>query len=707
MRHSCAVRDGCCLVAALAAALVVVRPAAAMPPALLLPVRLPITGTRDTQVEAAVLRGLETLRSRPQERGVLVLRFDVPADSASGSDFGRSLELARFLGDARLAGVKTVAWLPEGATGHAVLVALACDEIVMGPDAVLGPANTDDAEIDDAMRAAYRQVAARRRTVPPAVALALLDPALRIVRASTDDGDQFVEQRDLPKLRDAAAVLAVEELQPAPLSFSGRRGRELGVVRLLARSPAELARGLGIPERSLTADPALEGGWRATQVALAGPVTPEAVARLQGRMERAITEGTNFLCLRIDSPGGAFEQSLVLANWLAGLDPTRVRTVAWVPREARGDAALIALACDELVMGPEAVIGGTGAAEISGRRADSVAAAWRGGVARARDRSWSLPLALVLPGLVVRRAVEQGSGRIEHFSDDELAARDDRDGWQVGAVVGRGPLPLDGRRAEELGLAAHVVDDAGGLRRAYGLEGDLALVEPGWADQLLEALASPGLAWLLLLVGGAGLYIELKTPGVGFGGFVAMVAFIVYFWSQHLHGTSGWLEVMLFLAGLFCVAAEIFVLPGFGVLGLGGGLLVIASLVLASQSFVLPVNDYQIRQMQWSLAGILGAAVGVAALGMVLRRWLPATPVLRHVLLEPPAAEPGDDTGGVERLVGALGTTTTRLAPSGKARIEGVIHDVAGDGMLIEPGANVRVVAVRGGRLVVRPVDAT
>jgi membrane-bound serine protease (ClpP class) len=96
---------------------------------------------------------------------------------------------------------------------------------------------------------------------------------------------------------------------------------------------------------------------------------------------------------------------------------------------------------------------------------------------------------------------------------------------------------------------------------------------------------------------------------------------------------------MLFLAGLFCLAAEIFVLPGFGVLGLGGGLLVIAALVLASQSFVLPENDYQIRQMQWSLLGILGAAVGTTAIAMLLRRWLPATPVLRDVLLVPPEHE--------------------------------------------------------------------
>lgn len=674
----------------------------AMAGTVMVPVRLPLTGTRDTQVEAAVLRSLGQLRDAAPERGTLVLRFDaVDGESAGGSDFGRALELARFLVDDRLSGVKTVAWLPEGATGHAVLVALACDEIAMPADAVLGPATGASDRPDEAVRTAYRLTAARRRTVPPAVAEAFADPSARVVRASTDDGEQFVGEAELDDLRKRAAVIDVEPLQPTPLAFDGRRGRELGFVRVLARSPAELARGIGVAERDLAADPALDGGWRPALVSLTGAVGPESVARLQARIERAIADGSNFIWLRIESAGGAPEQSLVLANWLSGLDPTSVKTVAYVPREARGDAALVALACDELVMHPGATIGGEGSAVIAGRRADSIVAAWRGGVAKLRDRSWSLPAALVVPGITVHRAEEQGSGRVDYFSEAELASRDDRDNWRLGPPIGTGPFALDGRRAEELAVAAHVVDDAEGLRQAYGIEGRVAVAEPGWADRLLEALASPSLAWLLLMIGAAGLYIELKTPGIGFGGFVSMVAFIVYFWSQYLNGTSGWLEVMLFIAGVICVAAEIFVLPGFGVLGLGGGLLVIASIVLASQSFVLPVNEYQIRQMQWSLLGILGAAVGVTMLGILLRRWLPSTPILRNVVLEPPADDGFEDT--LNELVGCVGTTTTRLAPAGKARIGESVRDVASDGPLIEPGIAVRVVDIRGGRVIVHP----
>ena len=670
------------------------------------PVRLPITGTRDTQVEAAIVRHLDRLHAQQGQRGVLVLTFDSAAEDATGgSEFGRAYGLAKFLTDARLAGVKTVAFLPEGARGHAVLVALACEEIVMAPEAVLGPANADEPQIDEAMRAAYVQIASRRKTVPPGVALALLDPAATVARVSTDAGEQFVANGEVAGLREKVAVLNVEELGPIPLVLGGRRARELGIVRLLARTPAELARSLGVPERELVVDPTLDGGWNGVQVVLNGAITGESVARTRLRIEEAVAAGKNFVCLRIDSPGGSPEQSLVLATWLASLDSARVRTVAYVPREARGDAALVALACDELAIDPEAVLGGEGAAALGPRQAEAVAVAWREGVARRRDRTWSLPVALVVPQLKVSRAVQAGTGRVEYFSDDELQKRDDRESWQVGGEVGVGPIQFTGRSAETHGLATHVVSGFAGVVRAYGLVGDVALAEPGWADQLLDALASPGVAWLLLLIGGAGLYIELHTPGVGLGGFVSMVAFIVYFWSQYLHGTSGWLEVMLFLAGLFCLAAEIFVLPGVGVLGLGGGVLVIASLVLASQSFVLPSNDYQIGQLRSSLLGILGAISGVVALGIVARRWLPSTPFLRHVLLVPPAEESESlefEADALEALVGLEGTTTTRLAPAGKARIGGVLRDVTSDGQLIEPGVAVRVVEVRGSRVLVR-----
>jgi hypothetical protein len=211
--------------------------ARAAPEAVLVPVRLPITGTRDTQVTAAILRQLDVLRRAAPERGVLVLEFTGGGEGdPAASDFGRALELARFLTDARLTGVKTVAFLPQGVSGHAVLPVLACEEIVMPADAVLGPAHVPGATIDAPVRVAYGEIAARRRTVPPAVAVSLVDPATRVARVATDAGEQFVAPSEVDDLRRRGVVLDVEELQPSPLALPGRRARELGFVRLLASS---------------------------------------------------------------------------------------------------------------------------------------------------------------------------------------------------------------------------------------------------------------------------------------------------------------------------------------------------------------------------------------------------------------------------------------------------------------------------------------
>ena len=670
-----------------------------------LAVPLPLSGNRDTKLRAAILRQLDQLTSQPDQRGLLVLQFNAANPETAGeSDFARSLALARFLTDPQMAGVKTVAFLPSGASGHAVLVALACEEIVMAPDAVLGPANWSEPRIDEAMRVAYREIAARRRTVPPPLAVALLDPASEIAWVATEAGDQIISSTQLPALRQRVQVLNVDELGPAPLEITGRRGRQLGVVRLLASTPLELAAALDLDPAVLRVDPSLERGWQAAVVNLTGPITATTVARVQSRLDEALASGANFLCLEIDSPGGTPEQSLVLARWLADQDAGKVRTVAYIPRQARGDAALIALACDELVMEDEAVLGGEGAAAISTRQAEALAVAWREVAAGRSARSWSLPLALVLPDYIVSRMVQRTSGRTEYFSETERQAREDRDAWQVEAPLPAGPLAVDAAEAEAYGLAESPVKSFSELASRYGLGDDIDLIEPGWANRLLEALASPGLAWLLLLIGGAGLYIELQTPGLGFGGFISMVAFIVYFWSQYLNGTSGWLEVMLFLAGLVCLAAEIFVVPGMGVLGLGGGLLLISSLVLASQSFFLPANAYQVRQLQLSLMGILGAGLGVAVFGVLVRRWLPSTPVLRHVLLVPP--EDKELVESLDNLIGAGGVTTTRLAPAGQAEVAGQLRDVWSEGMLIEPGTAIRVSAVQAGRVLVLPLDA-
>ncbi len=87
--------------------------------------------------------------------------------------------------------------------------------------------------------------------------------------------------------------------------------------------------------------------------------------------------------------------------------------------------------------------------------------------------------------------------------------------------------------------------------------------------------------------------------------------------------------MILFVAGVSCVALEVFVLPGFGIFGLGGGAMILASLVLASQTFVLPRNAYQMAEFQNSLLVVAAAVVGIVVAVATINRWLPRAPMLR------------------------------------------------------------------------------
>jgi membrane-bound ClpP family serine protease len=216
----------------------------------------------------------------------------------------------------------------------------------------------------------------------------------------------------------------------------------------------------------------------------------------------------------------------------------------------------------------------------------------------------------------------------------------------------------------------------------------------------------------LLVIGFVGIYIELHTPGLGAGAFVAGLAFLLFFWSNFLHGTAEWLEVLLFLGGVFFLLLELLVMPGFGVFGLGGGAMILASVILASQTFVLPKTESQMEELRHSLTIVAAATICVIATATLLRRYLPHAPVFRTLMLSPTPEEELLDLDYREaladfsHLVGQQGVATTNLMPAGKADFDGQLVDVIAEGLPIERGQAIVVTKTRANRVLVRAVDA-
>ena len=671
---------------------------------------LPIRGGVDEQVRQRVE---QALRKLPKEgpRPTFIFEFRPRQGTAGeGSDFGRALSLARYLSGDRLSQVRTVAWIPQTIKGHSVLPALACEQIIMRKEAEIGAAGHDEPSLDDTLRGGYTEIAERRRTMPAAIALGLLDKDLAVFKVTTQDGVRYETGENLAKLRQEGVVTKEETIfQPGePHTLSGAQMRfALGIASHLAEDRRSLAAALQLPVAALQQQQIPDEGWRPIRINLSSPVHHKAVNSILRTIADQQNRGDfNLLILHISSGGGDPAESLRLAQQLSSLGP-KVYSVAYVDRQARGDAAIIATACDELIMTPDAMLGGPGEKALN---EDDLAALKESlaDVSHKRGRDWSLPLALVDPRVEVFRYTRALGGDVRYLSSEEYETLPDAEQWERAGGSIDTSRGITGLTAEELGLARAIVANFHEVKALYQIEGELQPKRPNWALAFIERLADPQIAWILLFVGLFALMFEMSTPGIGAPAFVAGVCFLLFFWSQFLHGTAGWLEIILFVGGITCLAIELFVLPGLGVFGLGGAVMVITSIVLASQTFVLPTNAYQLRQFPISLLMVAsGMAGGIAAIA-VIRRFLPDTPYFNRMMLAPPAAEERELLSRREALVawdhlaGKRGVTTTPLVPAGKAQFGDELVDVISSGELVPKGTPVVVAEVAGNRVIVR-----
>jgi membrane-bound ClpP family serine protease len=699
----------------------------------LIRVRLPLTGNADAHIKSSIQRAISQLTSAPrpdgaaggaQRRPVLILELvpkGGPAGYGEGTDFTRAMSLADYLISPPLAPVKTVAYIPRTIKGHGVLIALACEEIAMHPDAEIGEAGIgEDASrpINPSIVKLYQQIAAARRTVPKAIVLGMLDRRAEVLKVETDEAVEFVLREELDALKQNHTLVSPPEVIVPPGSmgsFTGRDGSNYAFVRLLASNRDALARGLALVPEAVVEDQSLVGDWQPVMINIEGPITPRKARQLDTLISTETRDRkVNWLGLRIDSTGGEMVDCLRLADRIAALDADEVQTVAYVPVDASGGAALVALACDQLVMQPEANVGGKGTIDLDRQTIDDSVESIRASLAKNTNYSVSLLAATIDPDIEIFSYQNIKTGEVRYFAPEEAAAQTSPDDWRKGQRVKPAgePMRLASKRAQELGVATHLVDSYDEFKQLYGFESDPRVARPNWALELVEALSSPGLAFVLLVVGFVGIYVELHTPGIGAGAFVAALAFLLFFWSNFLHGTAGWLEVLLFLGGMVFLLLEMLVLPGFGVFGLGGALMILASLVLASQTFVLPQSDSELAELRHSLTIVAAATIVVVIASIALRRYLPSAPVFRTLLLNPTPEEELVDldyretVADFSHLVGQQGTATTNLMPAGKADFDGQLVDVIAEGLPIERGQTIVVVKARGNRVLVRAVEA-
>jgi len=477
--------------------------------------------------------------------------------------------------------------------------------------------------------------------------------------------------------------------------------------------------------------------------------TPVAVVELKGtiddysyeqfvkRFEKARASGAKVIVVNLNTYGGLVTAGLDTSRFLKS--QTDVRTVAFVGDKAISAGAMIALACDEIVMAPYALLGDcapilSGGETLGGTEREKVETPIRADFTASALRNGYDPLlatSMVTLGLTVHW-VEDATMTKRRFVDQAEFDRLSKDGWThvVEPGVGNpvdGPntlLTVDGRTAVKLGLAKaeFATLDALVAARNYQVVANLT---PTWGDAAVSILGSPAARSLLIVLLFLALYTAMHTPGHGLPEAVALIALGLLVGIPLLNGYAQWWEVGLIVAGIVLLAVEMFVLPGFGVAGIAGIVALLVGLVLTFVGGDAPGGVG--KSVNWWAGLQTGLVSVVSAMGLTivgaffLSRYLPKVPLFGRLVLTNVAGDvertgplpgaPAVDHGPFWPAVGAFGDAVSELRPGGSvAFYDPTIADVRVMSVIsatgyVARGTKITVLDNKDNRILVRPQE--
>lgn len=698
-------------------------------------VRGPVTTKTISDVRNQARRAVRGGRDR------LVYEFDLQQERDFNACAGLADEILRAgRGDREenLPPVKTYGYLTKPVKGHAVLPVLACQTLYMGPSAALGDVSLGEAPVTGLDAAKYLQVATTNGGTgkPPALILKMLVSNLVVYKIGNEHKlkrDQVAEYK-LGKDQagefgiDPKYVMTQEEENGQPLPVPNLdRGKvglyptaeaiTLGLIVQNDRAQYDtwqkLARELGIRRRG---DPLQGVRPVAGLIEIRGEVGRGTWESASRQIRRALgKEGVNCLIFEIESPGGNVADADNLAKEIqeaadgqhADSKDRPVLTIAYVPSRANGAAVFIALACHEIVLGPDAELGNC--KDLISRDGHDTYRRRLADLGESQGRPAVLIQALLSPNLEVVR-VERGAGadgpRPVVFMEKSEAEKAGLRGTFV-KEAGE-PLVFTTANALEWGIAQHKVDNLKELSARYGIE-EVIRMRGDWLDMLVSTLTHPVATIFLVIVGFTCLILELKAPGLGLPAIVAAVCFILVFWAHSwLSRSVNALAILIFALGLILLGVELFILPGFGITGISGLVLLLLGLGL------VVIHEWPQSSSEYArLGGWMGTfAVGLLAsmfAAYTLARYLPSIPYANRLILPPPQEDTSDAGASLPlaqppALLGAVGTAVTTLRPAGKARFDDELIDVVAEGHYIEAGARIQVIEIDGLRVVVKSV---
>ena len=338
-------------------------------------------------------------------------------------------------------------------------------------------------------------------------------------------------------------------------------------------------------------------------------------ARIDGEIDLGLTpyikriisdaeeSGAKAIIFEINTFGGRVDAATQIKDAIL---ESKVPTIAYINKRAISAGALIALSCKYIVMSKGSSIGATTVVDQTGEKQSEKYQSYM----RSEMRS----------------TAEQNGRRTdiaEGMVDERVVIEGLVDSTQL--------ITLTSEEAKKYGISDTVVTSFAELLRIYKLDNArITSSETNWAEDFVRFLGNPIISSLLMMVGMIGMYTEIKTPGWGVAGTIALIAFGLFFGSALILELASLLEILIFVSGVILLVVEIFVIPGFGIAGIAGILLIVLSLFLAlvNTSFYFDTEMLSIAIIQ--LASALGG--GIIVMGLLFK-FLPKSAAFNQFIL--------------------------------------------------------------------------
>lgn len=446
-------------------------------------------------------------------------------------------------------------------------------------------------------------------------------------------------------------------------------------------------------------------------IPISGNVDPGMAAFVK-RAFKDISDPEAMYIIEMDTFGGRVDSALQIVDTL--LNIPKGKTIAFVENKAISAGALIALACNELVMKHNTTIGDCAPITYSkegpvlmGEKFQSPLRAKFRALAKRNNYPEALTEAMVTAEMTVYRL--EINGKILYMDSvefDDLNQAEKDKVLSKKTIVAKGELlTMDATEANKLGFSKMSVSNIDEmLNKMDIIQYEKTRLEESWSESLVRFITV--ITPVLMMIGLAALYTELKAPGFGIPGIIGIVFLGLVFFNQYIVGLANYTELLIIILGILFLGFEVFVIPGFGIAGITGFFCIAVGMILALQDFVIPDPSFPWQGellinniLQVTVALLFAFIAGLAFLRYIFPR---LSSVLKGPYLDVTlASSHADSIEAMGVKVGDTGIVMTFLRPSGKVKINDEIFDVITEGEFIEKDTPVTIMDIKGNRVIV------